>query len=92
MPKFVWNLRKSVANERKHGVSFDEAATVFDDPLRRTMFDVTHSRIEDRFWTIGRSTLGQLLLVVTTVKPDGSIRIISARRPTRRERHDHEQG
>jgi uncharacterized protein len=75
----------------KHGVSFDEAATVFGDPLALTYFDPDHSDDEDRFLTFGISSTGDLLVVSHTDRDDKT-RIISARQATRRERNSYEQG
>jgi uncharacterized DUF497 family protein len=89
--RLAWNHSKAAANERKHGVSFPEAATVFRDPLSLTGFDPNHSDDEDRFVTMGTSVTGQLLVVVHTERDD-CVRIISAREATRRERKDYEDG
>jgi uncharacterized DUF497 family protein len=70
-------------------VSFEEATTVFDDVLGWTFFDPDHSQDEERFLTIGTSSVGRLLIVSHTEEVD-SIRIISAREVTRRERRDYE--
>jgi hypothetical protein len=89
---FDWDLRKAKSNQSKHGVSFEEASTVFGDSLSLTIADPSHSRpAEERFVTIGSSFLGELLVVVHRDQ-DESIRIISARKPTRRERKDYEEG
>ena len=89
---FDWESRKSRSNLAKHAVSFEEASTVFGDPLSLTIADPSHSRrAEERFVTIGSSYLGELLLVVHRDE-DENIRIISARKATRRERKDYEEG
>jgi uncharacterized DUF497 family protein len=88
---FAWNRGKATANERKHGVSFAEAMTVFGDPLSLTGFDPTHSHAEERFVTMGTSAAGRLLVVVHADR-DEEVRIISARVATRRERKDYEDG
>lgn len=88
---FVWSRAKASANERKHGVSFRESMTVFGDPLSLTAFDPDHSETEDRFITMGTSASGQLLVVVHADRSD-RVRIVSARRATRRERKDYENG
>ena len=89
--QFSWDPRKAATNAKKHGLTFEEAATVFGDPLTLTAFDPDHSEIEDRFITIGRSTVGRLLVVVHA--DDGlTVRIISSRKATRREREDYEDG
>ncbi len=74
--RFEWDESKALLNEQKHGVSFDEAATVFADPLSLTIVDETHSDEEDRFVDIGESSSGRLLVVVYTER-DETIRIIS---------------
>jgi uncharacterized DUF497 family protein len=88
---FAWSRTKAAANERKHGVSFREAITVFGDALSLTAYDPDHSDSEDRFITMGASAVGRLLLVVHADR-DGRTRIISAREATRRERKDYEDG
>ena len=75
--RFTWDTRKAKANLRKHGVSFDEASTAFDDPRGQLRFDTAHSDYEDRFIQLGRSDLGRLLLVCHCYRRD-VIRIISA--------------
>jgi uncharacterized protein len=91
MLKFEWDAPKSIANVRKHGVSFEEAATVFGDPLALTFADPDHSISEARFVTIGQSRQ-DLLLIVAHIERGQMIRIISARRATRQERTIYEQG
>lgn len=63
---FEWNQNKASKNQKKHGISFSEAATVFGDPLELTISDPDHSHEEFRFLSIGRSALGNLLLVSYT--------------------------
>jgi hypothetical protein len=75
----------------KHGVSFQEAATVFNDPLAITYSDPDHSDEEDRFLTFGNSVNGRLLVVSHTDRNDRT-RIISARPATRKERKQYEEG
>lgn len=87
---FTWDGRKAKANLKKHGVEFNEAATVFYDPLSTTFPDEDHSRFEHRFLTIGESVRGQILVVAHTEESD-TIRIISARLATRRERRFYEE-
>ena len=89
--RFGWSARKSAANLLKHGVSFDEAATVFFDPLSATGDDPDHSLDEWRFVTFGVSSSGRLL-VVSYTEHDDAIRIISARLATRAERELYEEG
>ena len=82
--EFGWDPRKALNNMDKHGVSFEEAASVFDDPLFITVIDEEHSADEERFITIGLSSQGQLLMLAHTDQ-GGRIRIISARKATRKE-------
>ena len=88
---FEWDDNKAKQNLKKHGVSFEEASTVFGDPLARTIPDPLHSGEEDRFVHLGESRRRRLLVVVFTERGD-KIRIISARVATRRERKNHEEG
>jgi uncharacterized DUF497 family protein len=87
---FEWNAAKAALNLAKHGVSFEEAATVFGDPLSVTIFDPAHSQAEERFIILGCSHLDKLLVVVHTERGD-NIRIISARHTSRRERKCYEE-
>ena len=88
MSKYDWDDDKNAINILKHGVSFLEAESVLDSELSRVTFDLQHSELEVRFLTIGWSSLGRLLLVVTS--EDGPRpRIISARRATKRERDEY---
>lgn len=86
---FEWDAEKAAVNLRKHGVAFQEALTVFADPLAGIHDDPDHSEDEERELIIGHSSSGRLLIVSFTELPK-SVRIISARRVTRRERRDHE--
>ena len=88
--KFEWNLQKSESNYAKHRVSFEEAATVFQDALSFTFPDPDHSIGESRYLIIGRSRFNQLLVVVHTDRGE-AVRIISARKATRREKRFYEQ-
>ncbi len=88
---FEWDDGKARLNVRKHGVSFEEASTVFADPLTLTIYDPLHSDEEDRYVALGESRPGRLLVVVFTDRQE-RIRIISARVATRRERKDYEKG
>jgi len=87
--KFEWDPRKDAANRRKHAVGFREAATVFGDPFATTFPDIDHSISEQRFLSIGVSASGRLL-VVAHAEDEATIRIISARPVTRRERRFYE--
>jgi hypothetical protein len=89
--RFEWNAPKAAANLGKHGVSFDEAASVFLDPLSATGDDPDHSLEERRFVTFGKSSSGRLL-VVAHVEREDAIRIITARGATRGERKLYEEG
>jgi len=88
---FEWDPDKAATNKRKHGVSFEEAASVFFDPLSLTIPDPTHSTDEDRFVILGESSRRRLLVVVHVIR-GGNIRIISARGATKRERSNYEEG
>lgn len=89
--RFEWDPRKAEANLRKHGVSFDEASTVFGDPLAATVPDPDHSAAEARLITIGQAA-SRLLVVVIHADRGETIRIISARRPTAGEKKKYAQG
>jgi len=89
--EFLWDARKDRTNQRKHGVGFREAATVFEDFLSTTFPDPDHSLSEERFLTVGESAIGRILVVAHT-EHDEEIRIISARRASRREREFYEEG
>jgi uncharacterized DUF497 family protein len=86
---FDWDPHKAKENLRRHRVSFEQAATVFKDPLAISIFDEEHSDEEDRWLTLGRTERERLLVVVHTFEQGkgrgASIRIISARTATRRE-------
>ncbi len=88
---FEWDARKSQRNLRKHGVSFDEASTVFDDPLAAIFDDLSHSTDEHREIIVGHSIGNRLLLVCFSEPTSGTIRIFSVRPPTRTERRDYEE-
>ena len=86
-----WDKRKARQNLRKHGVSFEEAATVFGDTLSVTIADPLHSSDEERWVIVGESSRRRLLVVVHVERGD-VVRIISARLATRRERENYEKG
>jgi uncharacterized DUF497 family protein len=88
---FEWDPHKAATNTRKHGVTFDEAATAFHDPDGRLVEDPRHSTGERRYALLGYSDHARLLAVMFTERGD-RIRLISARKATRRERHDYEEG
>ena len=87
--KFEWDKDKEKKHIRKHAISFDEAVTVFYDPLSATFADPDHSIEEDRFITVGYSSQGRLFVISYTERRD-AIRIISARPATMLERKRHE--
>ena len=87
---FEWDPGKARQNLRKHRVSFQEAATVFGDPLAVTYPDPDHSTSEQRFVTVGMSGTGRVLIVAHADRGE-SIRIISARKTTQREREHYEE-
>ena len=89
--QFEWDPAKAATNLKRHRVGFHGAAAVLDDPLSTTFPDEAHSEDEVRFVTIGASTRGTVLVVAHTERND-TVRIISARRATRREREFYEQG
>lgn len=88
---FEWDESKAQSNQRKHDVSFDEAVSAFYDPRQIAFYDPAHSDDEDRELLIGHSSQGRLLLVSYTVRDD-TIRIISARKATRKEGEDYASG
>ena len=88
--EFRWDPNKDAANQRKHSVGFREAATVFHDPLSTTFPDYDHSASEQRFLTIGVSVRGRVMVVAHAEQGD-TIRIISARQATKRERKFYEE-
>jgi uncharacterized DUF497 family protein len=89
--RFEWDARKALVNATKHGVSFEEARTVFGDPLSLTVADQKHEDGEFRFAIVGRTAAGRLV-VVSHVERDDTIRIVSARLAHRREKRVYEEG
>ena len=89
--KFEWDPDKAAKNLQKHGVAFEDASSVFGDPLAGTIPDPLHSTAEARFVTIGM-TSGQRLVVVAHTDRKDRVRIISARPATRAEKKKHEEG
>jgi uncharacterized DUF497 family protein len=87
---FEWKQSKAASNLKKHGVSFEEAKTIFDNPLAVIFDDEAHSIDEQREIIIGHSRQNWLLLIAFTER-FGNVRIISARLATRQEREDYEQ-
>jgi uncharacterized DUF497 family protein len=88
---FEWSAQKAALNLGKHGVSFEEAETVFEDATAFTQLDELHSDQETREWLIGHSGRRRLLIVAFVQRDAHRIRIISARRATRRERSTYEE-
>lgn len=86
---FEWDDEKAAINRRKHQVGFEEASGVFDDELMITEADESHSDEEDRYVSIGSSPQGRLLVVAYTERVR-TIRIVSAREPTSREKQSYE--
>jgi uncharacterized protein len=89
--KFEWDENKAARNLSKHGISFEEAKTVFDDPLYVDFYDPDHSEDEARYLIVGSSNQRRLLIVSYTERGD-SIRLISAREVTRSEQEAYEEG
>ena len=89
--EFERNKAKAAANFKKHKITFDEASTVFSDPLARIFDDVEHSAEEHREIIVGHSVISRLLVVCFTERGEGVIRIFSARQATRKERQDYEE-
>jgi uncharacterized protein len=87
---FEWDPRKAATNLAKHQVSFEEAATVFGDPLGRIVADPRHSAVEERWVLLGMSKERRLLAVMY-IERASAVRVISARRATRPERRDYEE-
>ena len=96
MFEFEWDRAKAANNRRKHGIEFEDARTVFWDPLRRTIADEEHSQFEQRWITMGRTPDGKLLVVCHTDRETDegrdSVRLISARSATPGERRQYESG
>ncbi len=89
--KFEWDLQKAESNLRKHGVSFEEAITVFKDTLALIFDDEAHSQDEYREIIIGASALSRIVLVCFAERVQDTIRIFSARRATKNEINDYEK-
>ena len=87
---FEWDENKAKNNLAKHGVSFEEAATVFADEHSLTIADPKHSQLEDRLIILGKSPKRQILVAVHTIRGD-NIRMISARRASKKERAKYEE-
>lgn len=89
--RFEWNGKKAESNAAKHGIDFKTACFIFDDPCALILEDFKHSAEEPRFWLIGDSGAGILMIVFTIRRKGESIRIISARKAGRRERRIYEK-
>ena len=85
-----WDDEKASANKRKHGVTFEQAVAVLEDPLSVTFHDPDHSLDEARFLTFGHDSAGRILMVAHTDRGD-AVRLITARRATRTERKVYEE-
>jgi uncharacterized DUF497 family protein len=93
MLRFDWDERKNKSNRIKHGIWFEEAQSVFSDPHGRLFYDPEHSEHEDRFILLGVSSAARTLIVVHCYKENDSVvRIISARKTTRKEVRFYEEG
>jgi uncharacterized protein len=88
--RFEWDPRKAKANRAKHGISFQEAVTVFGDPFGCITDDPRHSETEERYVLLGQSARRRLLAVMFTERGE-AIRLFSARKATRRERREYEE-
>lgn len=88
--RFEWDPSKDALNQEKHGVSFEEASSVFGDPFSTTIPDPDHSEDEFRFLTLGFSVLNRLIVVIHTDRAE-SVRLITARAATPKERRSYEQ-
>ena len=92
MLTFVWDRKKAALNLKKHGISFEDASTVFDDPFEVTVYDADHSFEEHRFITLGQMANGRIIVVCYKEERVDLYRIISARDATSRERNAYEEG
>ena len=93
MLAFEWDERKNRRNRAKHGIWFEEATTVFEDPRAIVVDDPDHSEHEERFLLLGTSSFARLLVVVHCLREaKGTIRLISARKATRKEERIYEEG
>lgn len=87
--EFAWDDEKAESNLKKHGVSFDEGATIFNDPGVATISDPDHSEDEERYISIGKSVIRRILTVIHTYRKE-RIRLISARKATKAEKKNYE--
>jgi hypothetical protein len=94
--RFAWDPEKAAGNRGKHGVTFEQAATVFRDPLALSLYDEEHSETEERWLTLGLDENSALLVVSHTFEElsdeEALVRVISAREATAREREQYESG
>lgn len=88
--RFEWDPRKARSNEKKHGVSFEEAESVFYDEQALLLEDPQRAEVEDRFVLLGLSAVLRVVVVVHALRGDDVIRIISARKATRQESHQYQ--
>ena len=89
--RFIWDDNKAELNALKHGITFEEAVTVFADPYLQFTEDSQHSQREEREWAIGEAENGSIVVVVFTMRGE-QLRVISARRATKRECQRYESG
>ena len=89
--KFEWDENKNLINQRKHGISFEQAKTVFYDEQALLEYDEFHSSYEERFRILGCSSGGNVLLVVHCIRGESTIRIISSRKATTAEKFGYER-
>lgn len=93
---FEWNVDKIKTNWEKHGVRFEQSATVFRDPRAMTIYDADHSGQEERWITLGMSSNGSILVVHHTFKEDvkgyATIRVFSSRKATKKEQQQYIRG
>jgi len=89
-PEFEWDDEEAISNIKKHDVSFEEGATIFNDPLLASILDPDHSKREERYISMGISAQGRLLVVVHTEREE-RIRLISCRKATSAERKTYEK-
>lgn len=91
MYSFEWDDNKNIINKAKHGVSFEEAKTVFYDEEALVEYDDLHSDVEERFRILGCSSIGNILVVVHCIRKESVIRIISSRKATSNEGKNYER-
>jgi len=89
--RFSWDPRKARSNERKHGISFEEATTVFLDEHALLQDDPDHSSDEERFLLLGLSSFMRLLVVCHCMRQGDTVRLINARKATKRERRQYQE-